>query len=58
MVESLLTVATAAQLGILRPDDVQKLISTVSSVPTDLDPSKMLQVVTLVRVLAERIVML
>jgi hypothetical protein len=58
IVKSLLTVATAAQLGILKPEDVQKLIATVSTVPVDLESRKMVEVVALVRVLAERIVML
>lgn len=58
IVESLLTVATAAQLGLLKQEDVQKLIGTVSTVPADLDPSKVPEVISLVRVLAERIVML
>jgi hypothetical protein len=58
IMESLLTVATATQLGILKQEDVQKLIATVSTVPVDLDPSKASEVVSLVRVLAERVVML
>jgi hypothetical protein len=58
VVRSLLTVATAVQLGLLKPEDVQKLIATVSTIPTDLDPSKMPEVVSLVAMLAERIVML
>jgi hypothetical protein len=58
IVESLLTVATAAQLSLLKQEDVQKLIATVSTVPVDLDPTKVPEVVALVRALAERIVML
>jgi hypothetical protein len=58
IVESLLTVATAAQLGLLKQEDIQKLVATVSTVPEDLDPSKAAEVVALVRVLAERVVML
>jgi hypothetical protein len=58
IVESLLTVATAAQLGLLKQEDVQKLIATVSTVPVELDPNKVPEVVGLVRALAERIVML
>lgn len=58
IVESLLTVATAAQLGLLKQEDVQKLIVTVSAIPLDLDPTRVPEVVGLVRVLAERIVML
>ncbi len=58
IVESLLTVATAVQLGLLKQEDVQKLVATVSTVPVDLDSTKAPEVVALVRVLAERIVML
>jgi hypothetical protein len=58
IVKSLLTVATAVQLGLLKPEDVQKLIATVSTIPVDLDPIKMSEVVTLVAVLADRIVIL
>ena len=56
--ESLFTVATAVQLGLVKPEDVQKLISTVSMIPQDVDPDKMSEVMGLVRLLADRIVML
>jgi len=56
--KSLLTVAAAVQMGLLKPEDVQKLISTVSMIPTDIDPEKLPEVMALVRVLADRIVML
>lgn len=58
IVESLLTVATAAQLGLLKQEDVQKLMVTVSAIPPDLDPTRVPEVVGLVRALTERIVML
>jgi hypothetical protein len=57
IVESLLTVATAAQLGLLKPEDVQKLIASVSTVPLDLNPTKAPEVLALVGALAQRIVM-
>jgi hypothetical protein len=56
--KSLLTVAAAVQMGLLKPEDVQKLISTVSMIPTDIDSEKLPEVMALVRVLADRIVML
>lgn len=58
IIKSLLTVAIAAQLELLKPEDVQKLISTVSMIPVDADPDKLPEVVALVHVLAQRIVML
>jgi hypothetical protein len=56
--KSLFTVATAVQMGLLKPEEVQKLISTVSMIPADIDPEKLPEVMALVRVLADRIVML
>lgn len=56
--ESLFTVATAVQLGLVKPEDVQKLISTVSTIPPDVDPEKLSEVMVLARLLADRIVML
>lgn len=55
--QSLFTVATAVQMGLLRPEDVEKLISSVSMIPEDLDSEKLPQVIALVKVLADRIVM-
>ena len=55
--QSLFTVATAVQMGLLRSEDVEKLISSVSMIPEDLDPEKLPEVVALVKVLADRIVM-
>jgi len=50
-------VATAVQMGLLKSEDVQKLISSVSMIPVDLDPEKLPEVIALVKVLADRIVM-
>lgn len=58
IVKSLLTVAAAVQMGVVKAEDVQKLISTVSAIPTDADPEKLHEVVGLVSLLVERIVML
>ena len=55
--QSLFTVATAVQMGLLRSEDVEKLISSVSMIPEDLDSEKLPEVVALVKVLADRIVM-
>ena len=57
VLESLFTVATAVQIGILRADDVQKLLATVSLIPEDADPEKLAEVMVLVRTIAARIVM-
>jgi Glu-tRNA(Gln) amidotransferase subunit E-like FAD-binding protein len=56
--KSLFTVATAAQLGLLKPEDVQKLISSVSMIPGDVDPEKLPEILALLNAMAERIVML
>ncbi len=54
---SLFTVALAVQLGLLKPEDVQKLVSMVSAVPRDADPERLVEFVALAEVLANRIVM-
>jgi hypothetical protein len=56
--ESLFTVAAAARLGVIKAEDVQKLLSAVSKIPDDLDPQKIVEVMSLVNAAAERIVML
>jgi hypothetical protein len=56
--ESLLTVATAVQMGLLKSEDVEKLVSTVSKIPVDVDPEKLPEVMALVTALTDRIVML
>jgi hypothetical protein len=55
--KSLFTVAAAVQMGLLKPEEVQKLIFTLSMIPTNVDPEKLPDVIALVRVLADRIVM-
>ena len=55
--ESLFTVAVAAQMGLLKPEDIQRLVTMVSSVPIDLDSDKEAELLPLVKVLADRIVM-
>jgi len=42
---------------LLKSEDVQKLISSVSMIPADVDPDKLPEVIALVKVLADRIVM-
>jgi hypothetical protein len=56
--QSLFTVATAVQMGLLKAEDVQKLISTISMIPADVDSEKLPEVMALVNTLADRIVML
>jgi len=56
--QSLFTVATAVQMGLVKPEDVQKLISAVSMIPAEMDSEKVPEVMTLAKVLADRIVML
>ena len=58
LTESLFTVATAVQLGLVKPEEVEKLISAVSLIPADVDQEKLPEVMALVRLLASRIVML
>ena len=55
--QSLFTVATAVRMGLLRSEDVEKLISTVSIIPGDVDYEKLPEVIALVKILADRIVM-
>jgi hypothetical protein len=55
--ESLFTVAIAVQMGLLKPEDVQKLVSSVSMIPADVDPKKLPEILALVEVLANHIVM-
>lgn len=50
--------ATAVQMGLVKADEVQKLISMVSMIPVDLDPEKLPEVVAIVSAVADRIVML
>ena len=55
--ESLFTVAAAVRMGLVKSEDIEKLISVVSAIPVDLDTEKLAEVVALVKVLANRIVM-
>jgi len=45
-------------MGLVKPEDVQKLISAVSMIPAEMDSEKVPEVMTLAKVLADRIVML
>ena len=54
--ESLFTVATAVQLGLIKPDDVQKLVATVSLVPVDMSEERNGEVLALLEALVDRIV--
>jgi hypothetical protein len=55
--QSLFTVAVAVQIGLLKQEDVLKLIGSVSAIPPDVEPQKMAEILPLVRILVERIVM-
>ncbi len=56
--ESLLTVAIGVQLGVLKVEDVRKLIETVSRIPADVDQAKLQEIMLVTGTLAKRIVML
>lgn len=58
VLKSLFTVAVALQLGLVRLEEVQKLFASVSMIPADVDPEKMGEILELVRVMANRIVMI
>jgi hypothetical protein len=55
--ESLFTIAIAVQVGLLKPEDIQRLIASVVVIPVDLEPARLPEVLSLVRALADRIVM-
>ncbi len=55
--QSLFTVAMAVQMELVKPEDVQKLISSVSAIPSDVDPEKLPELVAVLRAVADRIVM-
>lgn len=57
MRESLFTLVTGVQLGLVKPEDVERLLSVVSRVPSSLEEAKVSEIVMLVRILIERIVM-
>ena len=54
---SLLTVAIAVQLGLVRAEDVQKLLGTVAMIPVEVDQEKLPDILAVVTALTERIVM-
>jgi hypothetical protein len=56
--ESLFTMATVMQMGLIKSEDVQKLISTASTIPADVGPEKLPELIALLEVIADRIVML
>jgi hypothetical protein len=56
--QSLLTVVVAAQMGLIKPEELQKLVATVSLIPDSVDSERLAEVLALVDALAERIVML
>jgi hypothetical protein len=55
--ESIFTMAIAVQIGLLKMEDIQKLVSSISMIPVDIDSEKLPEVLALVRTLADRIVM-
>ena len=55
---SLFTVAVAVQMGLVKSEDVGKLVSSISMIPTDVDEEKLPEIMALAKVLADRIVML
>lgn len=57
ILESLFTVAVAVQMGLVKSEDVGKLITTVSMIPIDMNREKLPEVIALAKILADRIVM-
>lgn len=55
--ESLFTVAVAVQMGLVKQEDVLKLISSVSGIPVDIKAEKLAEILPLVKALADRVVM-
>ena len=58
VLESLFTVAVGVQMGLLKQEDVQKFLSAAKMIPENVDSDKLPQVMSLIRALAGRIVML
>ena len=56
--QSLFTVATAVQMGLIDPSDVQKLLAVALRVPADVEGEKLSEIMPLVVTLVDRIVML
>ena len=57
VLQSVYTLLLAAQVGLLRPEDVQRLLSTVAAIPPGLDEEKRSATVEIIRTLVTRIVM-
>ena len=55
---SLFTVAVGVQMGLLKPMDLQKFFTSVALVPTEVDPDDLPEVMSLVRALVTKLVML
>lgn len=56
--KSVFTMAMAVQLGIVRSDELQKLMVLMSKAPMEADPATMEEVTAIVVALVNRIVML
>jgi len=56
--QSLFTVVVMLQLGVLKPDDVQKLVAAISVIPQEVEEEKYEEVLAIVGTLIDRIVML
>jgi hypothetical protein len=54
---SLFTVAVGVQMGLLKPTDLQKFFTSVSTVPDQVDPERLPEVMSLVETLVSRLVM-
>lgn len=54
--QSLFTVAVAVRLGLLKAEDVQRLIVSISAIPEGIDPDRLAEVIRLAELLADRIV--
>lgn len=57
MRESLFTLVLGVQLGLIRAEDVERLLSTTSRIPSGVEEERIPEIVTLIRILIERIVM-
>ncbi len=55
---SLFTVAVGVQMGILDPSDLEKFIGSVSLVPAEVDAERVPEVISLMRALVSKLVML
>ena len=54
--KSLITVGIAAQLGLLKAEDIQRIVSAISTIPLQVDSDKLPEIVALVSALADRVV--